>query len=560
MMIWEYALPDARVYEVLDAPNAKQKTPAQQGLMFANVHPEPPPALAAVCQESRYFVLRHYKPLTLGTTTKFVDMARDMLLLEPYLLVKRLHRTLHFMSQIPLLRDHTTRLALGTSYGIYPGIFHPVLGRKVSKNNMSKLLSILGKFPKLKTLIFIVHQEFQFDFDFCFPGTMTPIPSYNSAATASPPGLGLGSAPGYRPSPPASITSAATIPPTTSNSTMPHGPPNVSSSSTSISTSSISPSNPAPLLPPTPLTPFHTHHQYPYQQTPQQSPPPSPLPPSIPSGPRHHSHPHHQQPQPQQQQPQPLQQQQQQQQQVHQAYRFKFDIEANINNARAAPHLRPRHANELLYYPLDTGALLGRREGEDDDDDDEMWDLMAAAASAAAGGGEHDEEEEGEWCDPWPTNDDWRRFRRRFLRAMVAASYSSSSSSSSSSAGSGSGSSAAVGGEGLEGGGSGGGGEKWEIVGGTNSSHSGAGWGGYRSSSSNVGSGWKGCTTTGTTSGALVGGMGGGWGPGAGVTMFGPGRAGYRGREKVAGRVLPGLKLKGASLLWRYTRGGQGVH
>ncbi|KAK4116525.1 hypothetical protein N656DRAFT_700443 [Canariomyces notabilis] len=466
MMIWEYALPDARVYEVLDAPNAKQKTPAQQGLMFANVHPEPPPALAAVCQESRYFVLRHYKPLTLGTTTKFVDMARDMLLLEPYLLVKRLHRTLHFMSQIPLLRDHTTRLALGTSYGIYPGIFHPVLGRKVSKNNMSKLLSILGKFPKLKTLIFIVHQEFQFDFDFCFPGTMTPIPSYNSAATASPPGLGLGSAPGYRPSPPASITSAATIPPTTSNSTMPH---------------------------------------------------------------------------------------------VHQAYRFKFDIEANINNARAAPHLRPRHANELLYYPLDTGALLGRREGEDDDDD-EMWDLMAAAASAAAGGGEHDEEEEGEWCDPWPTNDDWRRFRRRFLGAMVAASYSSSSSSSSSSAGSGSGSSAAVGGEGLEGGGSGGGGEKWEIVGGTNSSHSSAGWGGYRSSSSNVGSGWKGCTTTGTTSGALVGGMGGGWGPGSGVTMFGPGRAGYRGREKVAGRVLPGLKLKGASLLWRYTRGGQGVH
>ncbi len=99
-MIWEYSLPDPRIYEVLDAPNAKQKTPAQDGLMFANVHPEPPPPLAAVCRESRYFVLRHYKPLRLGRTTKFVDLSRDILLLEPYLLVKRLHRTLHFMGQI----------------------------------------------------------------------------------------------------------------------------------------------------------------------------------------------------------------------------------------------------------------------------------------------------------------------------------------------------------------------------------------------------------------------------------------------------------------------------
>ncbi|KAL2255173.1 hypothetical protein VTK26DRAFT_3932 [Humicola hyalothermophila] len=175
-MIWEFALPEPRVYEVLDAPNAKQKTPAHQGLMFANVHQEPPPALAAVCRESRYFVLHHYKPLTLGTTTKFVDMSRDILLLEPYLLVKRLHRTLHFMSQILMVRDNVTRLALGTSYGVYQGIFHPVLGRKVSKNNMVKLLTNLAKFPRLKTLVFIVHQEFQFEFDFRFPGTMTPMP------------------------------------------------------------------------------------------------------------------------------------------------------------------------------------------------------------------------------------------------------------------------------------------------------------------------------------------------------------------------------------------------
>jgi len=37
------------------------------------------------------------------------------------------------------------------------------------------------------------------------------------------------------------------------------------------------------------------------------------------------------------------------------------------------------------------------------------------------GTGREEEEEEGEWCDPWPTNDDWRRFRRRWVRAMVAA-------------------------------------------------------------------------------------------------------------------------------------------
>ncbi|SPQ18566.1 780d9dfd-6215-450b-a557-ded44a84f02c [Thermothielavioides terrestris] len=185
-MIWEYALPEARVYEVLDAPNSKRKTPAQEGLMFANVHPEPPPALAAVCRESRSLVLHHYKPLTLGKTTKFVDMARDILLLEPYLLVKRLHRALHFMSQIPLVRDNATRLALGTSYGIYPGIFHPVLGRKVSKNNMGKLLASLAKFPRLKTLIFIVHQEFQFEFDWRFPGTLTPMPNYSPLPPIAP--------------------------------------------------------------------------------------------------------------------------------------------------------------------------------------------------------------------------------------------------------------------------------------------------------------------------------------------------------------------------------------
>ncbi|GKT48095.1 uncharacterized protein ColSpa_08276 [Colletotrichum spaethianum] len=171
LMIWEYALPDARVYEVMDSPNASQKTPAAAGLTFANVRDEPPPALGAVCHETRIFVLQRYRPLTLSVTTKYVDLSRDVLLLEPYLLVKRLLRTLQFFSQIPLVRDNLSRLALGTSYGLYTGICHPVLSWKVSKSNMTTLLARLAKFPRLRKLLFVVHQEFQFDFDVGAPYT-----------------------------------------------------------------------------------------------------------------------------------------------------------------------------------------------------------------------------------------------------------------------------------------------------------------------------------------------------------------------------------------------------
>ncbi|KAK1768437.1 hypothetical protein QBC33DRAFT_377418 [Phialemonium atrogriseum] len=318
-MIWEYSLPEERVYEVLDAPNAKLRTPARQGLMFANVHPEPPPALAAVCRESRYFVLHHYKPLTLGATTKYVDLSRDILLLEPYLLVKRLHRTLHFMSQIPLIRDNINRLALGTSYGVYTGICHPVLSWKVSKTNMGKMLSGLAKFPRLKLLIFIVHQEFQFEFDFRYPPSLGyphhphhPLHSHH---------------PHHHPISSTGPDHGLYFPP-------PGNHPGISPSGAAVVAA------PPPTAPP---------------------PPPTQLIPLLPL-------------------PRP--------QLVHQAYRFKFDIEANINHTPRRPHL-----NELLYYPLDV----------DEDKDD--WDL-------------NDEVEESEWFDPWPTNDDWRRFRRRFQRAI----------------------------------------------------------------------------------------------------------------------------------------------
>lgn len=340
-MIWEYSLPESRVYEVMDAPSSKQKTPAQKGLMFANVHPEPPPPLAAVCRESRCFVLHHYKPLTLGPTTKYVDLSRDILLLEPYLLVKRLHRTLHFMSQIPLVRDNINRLALGTSYGIYPGIFHPVLSWKVSKTNMHKLMTSLAKFPKLQTLVFVVHQEFQFEFDFGHPSGMAPLSNHQQHAQlqgAAATGMG-----GYPSPAPSSALSGTGTP-------MPSLSPSASRLPTPMSSNAPSPSPP--------------------QSLPLPSLPPLSSSPSSTSASSSSSEPQYRP------------------QQIHQAYRFKFDIEANINHQPRRPH-----HNELSYYPLPI----------DEEKDD--WDLGEIG-------------EEGEWCDPRPTNDDWRRFRKRFVWAM----------------------------------------------------------------------------------------------------------------------------------------------
>jgi hypothetical protein len=338
-MIWEYALPEGRVWEVLDSPNAKQKTPAHEGLMFANVHHEPPPALASVCRESRHFVLRRYKPLKLSNITKYVDLERDLLLLEPYLLVKRLLRTLHFLSQIPLVRDNVSRLALGTSYGMQQGICHNLLSWKVSKNNMSKLLARLAKLPKLKKLLFVVHQEFQFEFDFRYP--------YGSTS-----GL-LHAASGKLPS---------------------YG--DVSSWETLGGTSSI-PANlhsatglPSPPLSQSPTPPPPSFSLPPPATTPSISSAPSP---SL-SGAAAFA-------------------QQHRPQLVHQAYRFKFDIETNINHH----HPRHPHNNEFLYYPLEIDE-------EKEDYLDSLRDEM---------------QEEGEWCDPWPTNDDWRRFRRRFTRTLL---------------------------------------------------------------------------------------------------------------------------------------------
>ncbi|OAA61978.1 hypothetical protein SPI_04837 [Niveomyces insectorum RCEF 264] len=433
-MIWEYSLPEPRVYEVMDVPHAKQKMPAAAGLMFANVHHEPPPPLAAVCRESRGFVLHHYRPLTLGRTTKFVDLARDLLLLEPYLLLKRLHRTLHFMSRIPLIRDHLAGLALGTSYGVYTGICHPVLSWKVGKSNMSKLLTGLAKFPKLKTLLFVVHQEFQFEFDFdarC-PPPRQPSPNHVlpsiGGSGSSQTQLPLPPPPPPPVSPPHTTCAGPATPPSSIMAQLrplppaPASPPYSAHSPGAASSSSAAssmPSSPgsAPVSAPSAMPypydqppPYHSNRPLavpmPSNTLQQQLPLPPPPPPSLPR-PTTHIHQAQAVPAPQPAAPQSLRPQV-----VHQAYRFKFDIEGNINRHPRRPHL-----NELLFYPLEHIT-------KDNDKDD--WEALlnnSGGGTHAAGmdGEDAADDETGEWCDPWPTNDDWRRFRRRFQRSVVAA-------------------------------------------------------------------------------------------------------------------------------------------
>ncbi|CAN8099185.1 unnamed protein product [Discula destructiva] len=161
--IWEYSLPPPRVFDLYPA-STSQKTPAQQGLRFANLHSEPPPPIAGVCRESRSLALHHYRPLTLCGTTKYVNLACDVLLLESCLFERNLLRTLLFMGKIPLIRDGLQRLAFGTSYGVHTGMWHPVLGwKKLTKNNMGRFLQRIGVFTALEKLVFVVHQEVQYE-------------------------------------------------------------------------------------------------------------------------------------------------------------------------------------------------------------------------------------------------------------------------------------------------------------------------------------------------------------------------------------------------------------
>lgn len=160
-MVWAYALPEGRVLEVLDAPRCSLKTPAEAGLMFADQVHESPPHLTMVCQESRAFVFHRYKAVTFSGITKYLDPARDTILLESYLLNRRLLRVLDLLARIPSIRNHVHHFALGTSYGFSTGILHPLINGKMTKRNMKMFLGKLSRFPRLRTLFFVAHQQFR---------------------------------------------------------------------------------------------------------------------------------------------------------------------------------------------------------------------------------------------------------------------------------------------------------------------------------------------------------------------------------------------------------------
>lgn len=59
------------------------------------------------------------------------------------------------------------------------------------------------------------------------------------------------------------------------------------------------------------------------------------------------------------------------------------------------------------YYNFGNNSNISRI-----DYDEEATGVFSGSGIGSNGG------REGEWSDPWPTNDDWRRFRRRFQRAV----------------------------------------------------------------------------------------------------------------------------------------------
>ncbi|KAI2623560.1 hypothetical protein GGS26DRAFT_583655 [Hypomontagnella submonticulosa] len=163
-MIWGYALPEPRVFEVLDSPSStpSQTTPSGR-LMFADVRNEPPPSIARVCRDARQAVLRRYKPIAFSGTVKHLDLRRDIILLDSYLQVKRLLKVIRLLSQIEPIRRSATRLALGTSWGLHTGLHLRMFHRSVqTKRNMKRFLEYVSKFRQLETIILVVYQRSAF--------------------------------------------------------------------------------------------------------------------------------------------------------------------------------------------------------------------------------------------------------------------------------------------------------------------------------------------------------------------------------------------------------------
>ena len=374
-MVWEYALPEPRVYEIMDTPQSKKKTEADQGLKFANTHHEPLPVLAVVCKESCSFVLNRYRPLKLEGKVKYVDLSRDLLLLEPYLQLQRLHRTLDFMSRIELIRNNMTAMALGTSFGVKTGISHQLLSPRVSKNNMVKLVTAMAKFPKLKDLLFVVHQEFQFEFD--AEANMETIQSDSSLLSMAP-------FPAHSFSGPTIFSNSYNMDTTghQRQSSMPPSPPPSTSTPSPMQQQLTSPVPPHSNLLPSPPPPH---------SAPMQTPVYSDTPAAI----------HQAQARQASQFASPPQV-------IHQAYRFQFDIESKINKGRYRPHL-----NKLLLYPLQeqnstTQPVNWESRVNEYDPDKKLESGLSRA-------------ERARMSKPWPTDKDWNAFCNLFHRAVTEA-------------------------------------------------------------------------------------------------------------------------------------------
>ncbi|KAI5853286.1 hypothetical protein GGS23DRAFT_524226 [Durotheca rogersii] len=181
-MIWEYALPEPRVFEVLDSPCSAQpqNTPSAR-LMFADVRNEPPPSIARVSRDARQAVLRRYKPIVFSGTVKHLDLCRDIILLDSYLQVKRLLKVMRLLSQIESIRRSVTKIALGTSWGLHTGLHLRLFHRSVQTGrNMAKFLEYVSKFRQLETVILVVYQRSAFNLRLrCPDQQLLPWPHYD---------------------------------------------------------------------------------------------------------------------------------------------------------------------------------------------------------------------------------------------------------------------------------------------------------------------------------------------------------------------------------------------
>lgn len=175
--IWGYALPEPRVYEVLDSPcSAQTKSTPSSRLMFADIRNEPPPAIARACRDARQAVLRRYKPLVFSNTVKHIDLSRDILLLDSYLQVKRLLKVVRLLSQVEAVRTRACRIALGTSWGFYTGLHLRLFHKTVqTEKNMEKFMEHISKLRRLKTIILVVYQRSAFNLRLKDPGRQ-PLP------------------------------------------------------------------------------------------------------------------------------------------------------------------------------------------------------------------------------------------------------------------------------------------------------------------------------------------------------------------------------------------------